>query len=69
MRAFILDYLGKSHVITRTLLFKEENMKTEAEVRERKRFKDVILLALKIKEGAINQEKWAASRSRRKTGK
>lgn len=34
MRAFILDYLGESNVIARTLPFKEENMITEAEVRE-----------------------------------
>lgn len=34
MRAFILDYLGESSVIARTLLFKEKNMTIEAEVRE-----------------------------------
>lgn len=35
----------------------------------RERFKDVILLALKIKEGAISQEMWGASRSRKKMRK
>jgi len=34
MRACILDYQGESNVITRTLLFKEENMTTEAGDRE-----------------------------------
>lgn len=35
----------------------------------RERFKDVILLDLKIKGGAISKEMWGASRNRKEWGK
>lgn len=44
-------------------------MTIEAEVRERQKFKDVTLLALKIEEGAINQGIQVASRIGKKARK
>lgn len=60
----MLDYVGGLSVITRVLIKKEgsrrvrvtgEEVTTEAKVKEREKFEDVMLSALGIKEGAISQ--------------
>ena len=60
----ILDYLNVPNVITRALIIGRQKSKRQ---RERELYEDAMLLALKMKEGAMSQEcRWPLEVEKRK---